>query len=93
MSSRDGRPEIYLMNHDRSDLSRITFNPSQPRLTSWSHDGQWIAFIVDGDEEEPGILLRNPDGVNLVRLTRSSDYEAVWSPKEEKIAFTSERGR
>ena len=38
-----------------------------------------------------GLWVRNPDGVNEVRLTDTPDHSAVWSPRSDEIAFISER--
>ena len=92
VSNRDGRPEIYLMDISGARFSRVTSgDSSQLRLTGWSPDGQWLGFILEGAEEEPGIITRNPDGVNKRRLTNAKDLDAAWSPDGEEIAFTSER--
>ena len=91
VSNRDGQPEIYLMGADGSNLTRVTFSPSVPTLSGWSPDGQWIAFTLKGEGEEPGIIARNPDGVNVRRLTGDEDYGAIWSPNGEQMMFTSVR--
>ena len=92
VSNRDGRPEIYLMESNGSNFTRIT-SGDHPRLqlSGWSPDGRWIAFILGGASEEPGIMTRNPDGVNKKRLTNAEDSDAAWSPNGEMLAFTSQR--
>ena len=79
------------MGADGSNLTRVTFSPSVPTLSGWSPDGQWIAFTLKGEGEEPGIIARNPDGVNVRRLTGDEDYGAIWSPNGEQMIFTSVR--
>ena len=91
VSHRDGRPEIYLMNSEGTSLTRVTFDPSYPHLSGWSPDGQWIAFTVEPPDDDPGIIIRNPDGVNRRRLTNAEDFEPTWSPDGSRIAFTSRR--
>ena len=92
VSNRDGQPEVYLMNADGSNFTRVTHDQSAPLLSGWSPDGQWIAFSFTGaDGESPGIFTRNPDGVNIRALTDTEDYEAIWSPDGNRIAFVSMR--
>jgi Tol biopolymer transport system component len=43
-SERDGDFEIYLMNADGSDPTRLTTNPADDREPAWSPDASEIAF-------------------------------------------------
>ena len=38
-------------------------------------------------EDIQGLWLRNPDGINLLRLTDGTDSDPVWSPDGDAIAF------
>ena len=65
----------------------MTSEESRELLGDWSPDGQWLVFSRQGDEEVQGLWLRNPDGVNLLRLTDGGDSDPVWSPDGDVIAF------
>ena len=91
ISNRDGQPEIYLMNANGSNFTRVTFDPSNPRLSDWSPDGQWLAFTLQGEGVGPGVVTRNPDGINVRPLTIDADQNAAWSPDGRKLVFTSLR--
>ncbi|MDP8886983.1 MAG: hypothetical protein M3M91_04240, partial [Thermoproteota archaeon] len=43
-SERDGNQEIYIMNADGSNQTRLTNSPAWDSLPSWSPDGSLIAF-------------------------------------------------
>ena len=94
VSERSGHPEVYIIGAEgsKTSITQITSgDASSLSLDGWSSDGRWIAFVRSGDGELPGIVARNPDGVNLMRLTSFKDYDARWSPDSRKIVFTSER--
>ena len=44
MSTRDGNEEIYTMNSDGTNQTRITNNPARDTHPVWSPDGDYIAF-------------------------------------------------
>jgi Tol biopolymer transport system component len=45
MSRRDGNWEIYLVNADGSGLQRLTNDPAEDGLPTWSPDGRALAFV------------------------------------------------
>jgi tetratricopeptide (TPR) repeat protein len=47
MSARDGNWEIYMMNADGSQPTRLTSNGSNDGLPAWSPDGSTVAFVSD----------------------------------------------
>ena len=91
ISEQEGAPDVYLMGADGGQVTRITSNGTQDILGDWSPNGEWLVYYGEGtpelSTEERGLWLRNPDGVNLVRLTTGKDRDPVWSPDGKKIAF------
>ena len=89
-SDRDGNFEIYVMNADGTDQTRLTNNPADDIFPSFSSDGSKIVFASnrDGNYE---IYVMNADGTNQTRLTLSSahDYQPRFSPDGSKIVFDS----
>ncbi|MFQ5528073.1 MAG: hypothetical protein ACE5GX_17685 [Thermoanaerobaculia bacterium] len=85
--------EIYAMDADGSDPTRLTFNnPAFDCCPAWSPDGSEIAFVSSRDGPQQ-IFLMNADGTNQENLTQSTFFEdfPAWSPDGTQISFTSFR--
>src|SRR5919108_6293022 len=84
----NGEPEtyeIYIMNSDGNDQTRLTDDSAFDGFPSWSPDSEKIAFTSNRDSG--GIFVMNADdGSGQTRLTDNS-AEPSWSPDSEKIAF------
>jgi tol-pal system beta propeller repeat protein TolB len=83
--------DIYVMNPDGSDETRLTDLAGAETGPTWSPDGKQIAFSTSRGEEGD-IYVMNSDGTELTRLTDlpSVEVEPVWSPDGERIAFSTE---
>lgn len=81
VSERDGNSEIYMMNADGSDVTRLTDHSADDWGASWSPDGRKIAFVSDRDGNDE-IYMMNADGTNVTRLTNNPgvDKFPVWQP-------------
>jgi TolB protein len=101
-SNRNGNFEIYTMNDDGSDVTRLTEDDANDFDPIWSPDGDKIAFVSDrdstGDIDEPGDItaiysMNADDGSDVTRLTDDDAFYAdpTWSPMGDKIAFVSNR--
>src|SRR5438034_1029153 len=82
----DNHDDVWSVNADGTDLTRLTQSPWPEFDATWSPDGTRIAFRSQpsGDEE---IWLMNPDGSEPERLTRG--LSPAWSPDGSKIAYSS----
>ncbi len=92
VSRRDGNYEIYVMNADGSNPTRLTNNTTDDDSPMFSPDGTKIVFTSqrDGNAE---IYVMNANGTNQIRLTNNSAYDTspAFSPDGLKIAFESDR--
>jgi Tol biopolymer transport system component len=90
-STRDGQPEIYVMNWDGSGQTRLTNNPAWDTAPVWSPDGTRILFtsLRDGPMS-PALYLMDADGKNQTRVTAGSD--GVWrrTVSPTPVIFTEE---
>ncbi|MCM3871297.1 MAG: carboxypeptidase regulatory-like domain-containing protein, partial [Pyrinomonadaceae bacterium] len=91
-TTRDGNLEIYSMNADGTNQTRLTVNSALDFKPSWSPDRSKIAF-TSSRSGNGDIYVMNADGTNQTRLTSNSAIEddASWSPDGTKIAFWSNR--
>ena len=91
-STRDGSYEIYTMDSDGSNQTRLTFNEVSDTYPVWSPDGQQISFHSDQDGNDE-IYVMDADGTNQRQLTDhpARDVSPDWSPDGSRIIFYSER--
>lgn len=88
-SDRDGDKDIYIVDADGSNLSRIEMADDQT-VSDWSPDGDRLLLVdkSDGDRE---ICSINPDGTGLVKLTDNDEEDDApkWSNQGTKISYAS----
>ena len=92
-SDRDGHFELYVMNTDGSDVTRLTFNVGFAGQPAWSPAGDRIAFDCEVESGNRDICTINADGTGFVRLTSDPglDSGAAFSPSDRRIAFSTTR--
>jgi TolB protein len=91
-SERDGNGEIYVMDADGSNVTRLTNTLADEGYPWWSPDGSTLTF----DSDEAGgfdIWAMHADGTSPRRLTTHAAREvaASWSPDGGTIVFMSDR--
>ena len=80
---------LYVIDADGGAPMLLTTVPVD-HVGGWSPKGDAVVFAVSSPGNQ-GIWVRNPDGVNELRLTEQDDYQPVWSPDLKRIAFLSRR--
>ena len=95
-SGRLGGHEVYIMNADGTNPTRVTEDPASAVWPALSPNGRQIAFHSDrGSQLAPdrNIWVIDVDGKNLRQLTfhPKGDRYPAWAPDGNQIAFTSDR--
>ncbi|OGD13409.1 MAG: hypothetical protein A2W20_07560 [Candidatus Aminicenantes bacterium RBG_16_66_30] len=89
VSNRDGNDEIYIMDYDGANATRVTFNKIKDYMPAWSPDQRTIAF-TSYRGFTAGLYLRNIyEGTETPVATKGTSYSAAFSPDGRKLAFCS----
>ena len=87
-STRDGNPEIYVMDADGSNQIRLTNHPVEDAAPSWSPNGRRIVFVSNRNGGNYQIYVMDDDGKNVRRITEGThDSTPAWSPDGRTIAY------
>ncbi len=91
-SVRDGNREIYVMDYDGRNQTRLTFEPEDDNQPIWSPAADKIAFISNrGNGTDDQIFVINPDGSDPVQVSFESGHKSglAWSPDGSKVVYTT----
>jgi Tol biopolymer transport system component len=90
VSAKDGNEEIYVMDSDGKNRTRLTESSAFNSYPEWSPDGKKIVF-VSSKKGSGEIYIMDSDGKNQTRLTENGAFNSSpeWSPDGKKIAFVS----
>lgn len=87
-SDRSGNFEIYTMQPDGANITRLTNNHGRDIQPCWTPDGKRIVFSSDRDGD-PEIFSMNIDGTDVHQLTHNTtiDKAPAVSPNGKFIAY------
>ena len=85
--------EIYTMQPDGDDVSRLTNDAASNSQPTWSPDGRQIAFTSGAYRPADGahdVFIADADGGEIERLSSTSTHESdpAWSPDGLKLVFS-----
>jgi TolB protein len=82
----DNHDDVWTIDADGTDLTRLTHSPWPEFDPSWSPDGTRIAYRSERSGESE-IWVMNADGTGKRRLTEG--LSPAWSPDGSRIAYAS----
>ncbi len=87
------RLDIYVMNADGTDQTRLTSTTANESNPRFSPNGEKLAFDKATPPGTADLYLMNPDGTDQTRLTSDPGSEEfpAFSPDGEQLAFASDR--
>jgi TolB protein len=91
-AGRRARRQVFVMRADGKHLHQVT-RGAPTGSPSWSPDGRLLAVARATTPGESDIVLVQPDGKGLRRVTSGSgrDVDPAWSPDGTLIVFSSDR--
>jgi TolB protein len=91
-SSKEGSPEIYIMNIDKRSYKKLTRSLGIDVSPVFSPDGSQVAFVSDRGGT-PQIYIMDVEGKGLKRITFEGNYNTspAWSPNGKWIAFVGRK--
>lgn len=92
-SDRDGgKPQIYVMKIDGSDMKRLTNDTAIAFYTPvWSPDGKKLVYYAEKGDRKDQVWTMNADGSNQTLLTGNigHNFYPAWSPDGKSIIWCS----
>ncbi len=89
VSNRDGNDQLYMMDYDGHNQTRLTFNQKKDYMPAWSADGQAIAY-THYSKQRAGLYLLNPfKGERKLVYDKGTSFGADFSRDGEKMVFCS----
>lgn len=91
-SLRDLNLELYVMDADSNNLTRLTDGAARDWFMVWSPDGSRIAFSSDrAGNEDIYVLHLEDSSVTQLTTDEADDMRPIWSRDGQRILFVSER--
>ena len=89
ISDRDGNDELYMMDYDGANQTRLTFNKIRDYMPAWSPDGRRIAYTSYKNQSAGLYLLDLDQGKFQAVSTRGTNFAPAFSRDGQKMAFCS----
>jgi len=89
ISNRDGNDELYIMDYDGHNQTRITFNKIKDYMPCWSADGRKISYTSFIHDKASLYILNPYEGKRIKVEDRGTNFGPSFSADGKKLAFCS----
>ncbi len=89
ISKRDGNDELYMMDFDGHNQTRITFNTIKDYMPAWSADGRSVAYTSYRQGRASLYILDIYGGKQTEVQNGGTNFGPTFSPDGKKLAFCS----
>jgi len=89
ISNRDGNWELYMMDYDGHNQTRLTYNETMDYMPAWSADGRMIAYSAYRGDKATLWLYSIFEGQRTLIFDQGTTYSPSFSPDGRRIAFCS----
>ncbi|HQZ95644.1 MAG TPA: choice-of-anchor Q domain-containing protein [Pyrinomonadaceae bacterium] len=88
-SNRDGNTEVYKMDADGTNQTRLTNTPENEAGGYWSPNGQKILYGKTVSTNNIQIWTMNADGTGQTMISEATERNtsSIWSPDGQKVLF------
>ena len=89
VSNRDGNDEIYLMDYDGANQTRLTYNTVRDYMPAFAPGGRHVAY-TSYRNLVPGLYIDDIyEQKRTVVSVKGTNYAAAFSPDGKRLAFSS----
>jgi TolB protein len=89
ISNRDGNDELYMMDYDGYNQTRITYNTIKDYMPAWSADGKSVAYTSYRQGRAGLYILNIYEGKQIDVQSEGTNFGVAFSPDGKKLAFCS----
>jgi tricorn protease len=94
VSNRTGSGDIYVLNLETNDLSRVTFDDALDNLDAWSRDGKWLYFSsssrdIAGMSDVYRVSANGGTAQTVSNDRYTSEFFAAPAPDGVSISFSA----
>lgn len=94
VSNRTGGGDIYILNLETNDLTRLTFDDALDNLDAWSRDGNWLYFSssstdIAGMQDIFRVAAAGGTPMQISNDRYTSEFFAAPAPDGNSFAFTA----
>ncbi|MDD8021414.1 MAG: Tol-Pal system beta propeller repeat protein TolB [Acidobacteriota bacterium] len=91
VSNRDGNDELYMMDYDGANQTRLTFNKWRDYMPAWSPDQRAIVFTSYRTGNPDLVILYPYEGKMVTVSNKGTNFSGAFSSDGKKLAFCSTR--